>query len=621
MDFFGHQDSARKRTGWLVALYGLAVTGIVLSMYGVVLLVFGVSEADGREGLWQADVFLWVTFGVLAVVLLGSLFKTAQLSGGGAAVARSLGGRPVLPNTTDPDERKLLNVVEEMALAAGVAVPQVYLLDNEKGINAFAAGFSPRDAIIGVTRGGVRELTRDELQGVIAHEFSHIVNGDMRLNIRLMGVLFGILMLTVIGRILLRTAYLGGGSGRSRGSGNNKRGSNPLPFLGVAMIIIGYIGVFFANLIKSAVSRQREFLADASAVQYTRNPAGLAGALKRIGGFAQGAKISNVHASEASHLFFGEALGNSLFGFFATHPPLQERIRRLDPSSNLQTAARTTATSSSSAAAAGAVGFAAAAGGTGLGVGMVDLAAAKSLLAQVPDLLRDASRDPVGARALIYALLRSPRTEVWARQEQAVQLFDPDAESRLQALVAATATLPAKARLPLAELAIPALKLLPRDVYRMFREAMRTLTEADEEVDLFEYALQHLVIRHVEPAFGKVSAASIRYRSVAEVLPACETVLAALAAWGTESPADAAACYEEGMRVLEQTSPYKALPVSLDGVDQALNQLAEAAPQVKRQVIEACTRCVMADGQVAPNQADLLRAIADAMDVPIPPGI
>jgi len=281
MDFFGHQERARRHTSWLVALYALAVGCIIVAVY----LVFAVALAANGDGdtpssLWDPTLFAGVAVAISALVFAGSFFKTMQLSKGGSVVATSLGGRLVAPNTRNGDERKLLNVVEEMALAAGIAVPQVYLLDGESGINAFAAGFSPRDAVIGVTRGCVETLTRDELQGVIAHEFSHIVNGDMRLNIRLMGILFGILMLTIVGRVLLRTAYFSGG-GSSRGG--KKQGGNPLPFIGLALMIIGYIGVFFANLIKSAISRQREYFSDASAVQYTRNPSGISGALKKIG--------------------------------------------------------------------------------------------------------------------------------------------------------------------------------------------------------------------------------------------------------------------------------------------------------------------------------------------------
>src|SRR4051812_333645 len=262
----------------------------------------------------QITLFLASTLGTLGIIGTGSFFKTLSLARGGRAVAELLDGRLVNPNSTDLHERKLLNVIEEMAIASGVPVPQVYVMDNESGINAFAAGHNASDAAISVTHGAMTMLKRDELQGVIAHEFSHLLNGDMRLNLRLMGLIFGILCLTIIGRILIRT--------RGR--------KNPLPLLGLALIFIGWAGVFFGRLIQAAVSRQREVLADASAVQFTRNPAGLAGALKKIGGLTYGSRLRSPHAEEASHLFFANGLGSSFFGF-ATHPPLADRIRALDP--------------------------------------------------------------------------------------------------------------------------------------------------------------------------------------------------------------------------------------------------------------------------------------------------
>ena len=330
MDFFDRQDKARRNTTLLVFYFVLAVLSLLLAVNVVVSLLFigftnyglvirnlnPVSSANELSLPWsQVELLFLVTIGTLSVILIGSVFKTLQLARGGSAVAELLDGRLINSNTSDTDERKLLNVVEEMSIASGVPVPQVYVMDGEPGINAFAAGHSASDAAISVTHGCMKLLSRDELQGVIAHEFSHILNGDMRLNLRLMGLVFGILCLTVIGRILIRT--------RGR--------KNPLPLLGLALIVIGWAGVFFGRLIQAAVSRQREGLADASAVQFTRNPAGLAGALKKIGGLAQGSRIESPHAEEASHLFFANGLGDSLF---ATHPPLTERIRALDPSFN-----------------------------------------------------------------------------------------------------------------------------------------------------------------------------------------------------------------------------------------------------------------------------------------------
>jgi Zn-dependent protease with chaperone function len=299
VDFFARQDKARRNTKLLVFYFSLAVIFLILAVYAAASLIFSGIELknslDEASFTWsQLELLLWTAIGTLAVILIGSVFKTLQLARGGSAVAELLDGRLVNSNARDADERKLLNVVEEMAIASGVPVPQVYVMDGEASINAFAAGHSASDAAISVTRGCMTMLSRDELQGVIAHEFSHILNGDMRLNLRLIGLIFGILCLTVIGRVLVR----------SRGR------KNPLPLLGIALIIIGWAGVFFGRLIQAAVSRQREVLADASAVQFTRNPAGLAGALKKIGGLAYGSRLQSPHAEEASHLFFANGLGD-----------------------------------------------------------------------------------------------------------------------------------------------------------------------------------------------------------------------------------------------------------------------------------------------------------------------
>ena len=323
MDFFEHQDQARKHTKVLVVYFVIAVGCIIASVYIASLLIFYGTGTEQEAGeplrklvLWNPQLFLYVVLGTLGVVIIGSLYKTAALAKGGSAVAESLGGRLISPNTTHPAERKLRNVVEEMAIASGVPVPKIYVLDDEKGINAFAAGHAPGDAAIAVTRGCMTLLNRDELQGVIGHEFSHILNRDMRLNLRIMGVIFGIVCLAVIGRVLI---YSRGGRDR-----------NPLMFLGLALIVIGAIGVFFGRLIQAALSRQREFLADASSVQFTRNPAGLSGALQKIGG--AGSKLESAHAGEASHMFFGNGMGKPFLGALATHPPLATRIRAIDPS-------------------------------------------------------------------------------------------------------------------------------------------------------------------------------------------------------------------------------------------------------------------------------------------------
>lgn len=335
MNFFEHQDSARRKTSHLVMLFVLAVLLLIgLTQLLVMAVLVWINGVPGQEWQMALQYFSWsmllkIAGGIGAIVLLGSLFKLTQLSSGGKVIAEALGGRLLNLNSGDADERKLLNVVQEMAIASGTPVPPVYLIE-EPAINAFAAGYKPADAVIGVTRGCIQQLDRDELQGVIAHEFSHIFNGDMRLNVRLIGVLHGILVLGMIGFFILhsvsRTGY------RSRSSKNN----SALPFLalGAGLMAIGYVGTFFGNWIKAAVSRQREFLADSSAVQFTRNPQGISGALKKIGGLSEGSRIENPQAAEMSHLFFGQAVQPFFSRLMATHPSLSERISRIEPNWN-----------------------------------------------------------------------------------------------------------------------------------------------------------------------------------------------------------------------------------------------------------------------------------------------
>ena len=334
-DFFDRQDHARRQTRRLVVMFALAVVVIVMAVYFVAVAVTGVVGEEPFLRLdtpypdalwWHPLLFLWVALGTLLVIAVGSLYKISELAAGGEVVALMLGGRAVNPQTTDLAERRLLNVVEEMALASGVPVPPVYVLDREPGINAFAAGHQPGNAVVAVSAGCLRCLTREELQGVMGHEFSHILNGDMRLNLRLIGAVNGILVLAIVGYYILRSA----GEVRSSDS-KSAGGAAGIALLGVVLLILGYIGVFFGNLIKSAISRQREFLADFSSVQFTRNPAGISGALKKIGGLGAGSRIRDSHAHEISHMFFGDAFAGSFFNLFATHPPLVTRIKAIEP--------------------------------------------------------------------------------------------------------------------------------------------------------------------------------------------------------------------------------------------------------------------------------------------------
>ncbi len=334
MNFFESQDRVRKHTFRLVFLFSLAVITLIIMTNIWIMIVFGHINSEQMQSvgslIQKMDwwMFAKVSAGVGAVVLLGSLYKIMDLSAGGRTVADALGGQLIPQNTNDLKQRRLLNVVEEMAIASGTPAPPVYILTGEPGINAFAAGFTPRDAVIGVTQGLVDHLSREQMQGVIAHEFSHIFNGDMRLNIRLMGVLNGILIIGLIGYYILRS--LPRLSGRRKGAGGILAlGILVLGILGIGLMIIGFAGTFFGGLIKAAVSRQREYLADASAVQFTRNPDGIAGALKQIG--RHGSIVKNPGGLEVSHAFFAQGASGFMQALFATHPPLTKRILRIDP--------------------------------------------------------------------------------------------------------------------------------------------------------------------------------------------------------------------------------------------------------------------------------------------------
>ena len=625
MDFFERQDKARRNTRLLVFYFSLAVLSLILAVNAAVSLIFtGFAATNSGDELslpWsQAELLFWVTIGTLVVILVASVFKTLQLARGGSVVAELLDGRLINPSTTEADERKLLNVVEEMAIASGVPVPQLYVMDDEAGINAFAAGHSASDAAISVTRGCMKMLSRDELQGVIAHEFSHILNGDMRLNLRLMGLIFGILCLTIIGRILIRT--------RGR--------KNPLPLLGVALIIIGWAGVFFGRLIQAAVSRQREVLADASAVQFTRNPAGLAGALKKIGGVTYGSRIDSPHAEEVSHLFFANGLGNSLF---ATHPPLTERIRALDPSFDGKYPRVVEAMEVSQPppipapppSQRGEQPFAAPFIAQHAVVANIGQASAQHLdyaidfQQAIPPELQVAARDPLGAGALVCAFLLANEPSTRQRQLEDLDRATFDAMRDETARIwQETQALPPQARIPLVDLALPALRRLSPQQFEQFRAATETLVASNTETDLFVYMLRKVVVRHLEAHFFPQQRRVTQFYALRPLAPDCGVLLSATAYAGQENATAAYAAFAPGAEWLSHAARCEIpwLPpdqCDLSHVDGALARLSQAVPQIKKNVLNACAQIVAVDEVIQEGEAELLRAIADTLDCPVPP--
>jgi Zn-dependent protease with chaperone function len=636
-DFFQRQETARRNTARLVVLFALAVLAIMVSIDLLLAATFGYLGRDARTGAidWTlaADPQLvsLAVVGTLAVVGGGSLFKIAQLRGGGRVVAEQLGGRLLNPDSAVASEQRLLNVVEEMAIASGMPAPPVYLLDQEAGINAFAAGFTPNDAVIGVTRGTTEQLTRDELQGVIAHEFSHILNGDMRLNIRLIGLLHGILIIGMLGYFLLRTTLY---SGYSRRRSRQEGGALPILALGAGLMAVGFFGTFFGNLIKAAVSRQREFLADAAAVQFTRQPEGIAGALKKIAGLAAGSTIQNPNAPEASHLFFGRATGG-LSGLFSTHPPLAERIRRLDPSwdGTVPTVAasgdagrpRAAGVSALAGPVPAAAGAAAAVSDAVDHVGQPQqehLRYAATLLDSLPAPLVSAARESYGARGLVYALLFDREAD--PRRRQLAHLAanaDPDVYQETLRMMPLVDRLHVRARLPLVEISLPALRGLRHSEYERFKRIVTALIEVDQSVDLFEWSLHRILLHDLGAHFAPVRPPRVRHHTLASVRQQAAILVSMLAYVGNRDAASARRAFEDGWRSLDLPA-VDLLPVARLGVgslDRALTALAEAAPQVKRRILRAAVASIAADRAITAGEAELLRAMSASLDCPMPP--
>lgn len=645
MNFFESQERAHKNTTSLIVLFGVAVIALIVMANVLVLVVFGVVNSqqmrDGQAFVAQMDwkMFATVGAGVSVVVLVGSLYKMMVLSAGGKVVAESLGGQLIPRNTEEPNQRKLLNVVEEMAIASGTPAPPVYRLANEPGINAFAAGFSPRDAVLGITQGAIEQLNRDQLQGVIAHEFSHIFNGDMRLNLRLMGALNGILILGILGYYLMYSASF---SGRRR---NNDNSGVAIMALAVGLMVIGFAGTFFGGLIKAAVSRQREYLADASAVQFTRNPMGIAGALKKIGGLRSGSIVRNPGAPEVSHAFFAQGVTGFAQWLSSTHPPLADRIRRIDPqwdgkfdvSETLPPAespepvddasatrrtdmARNMATVAAGAAAADAVA-------------MIDRMAqptpesvlyARSLLSELPAAIRDAAREPFGARALIYCLLLDREAELREQQLALLQRrADQDVYALAISLIAQMDALDKRFRLPIIDMAIPALKQLSDRQYPSFRANLVALINMDARVDLFEWCLQKILFNHLEGHFGKTPLAARRRADPGHLSREFGLVLSVIVYAGAADQGSAQRAFDtsaqsldvKGLALLSKNQ------IRFADLDQALGKLDRLAPEAKSQLLKACVTSTWHDQRATPAEVELLRAFASVLDCPMPAGM
>lgn len=639
VDFFRQQDIARRNTTLLLLLFIASVVLLIgLTNAAVAAFLFFSQDYNvynGNQGDWNSflSYFTWARFGGIAsaitlTVALVILIKWIQLSSGGKAVAEAMGGERLLPQSRDRAERRCLNIVEEMALASNMPVPATYILNGERGINAFAAGITPADAVVAVTRGCVEHLSRDELQGVIAHEFSHILNGDMRLSIRLVALLKGITFIGDVGHMLLRS------SNRVRTGRGNGKGGAIMPVLGLVLWLLGWIGGLVAGFIKAAISRQKEYLADASAVQYTRNPEGIADALKVIGGYLPGTLVHAARAAEMSHIFFGQ-IEHHLWQVFATHPPLDQRIRRLDPQWNGEYINRKVRHYAEQPRHAGS-------GEVGVGrAAIVAAAVAASLEEPASDSEADASfaevdnqeerlanqvelpvafvrysHEPLGASALTLALLLDSDETIKAKQLDIIADTGVTGLADLtHSLAPGVQELGAPRRLPLLELCLPALKSISLRQYRQFKNTLLQVIHADQRTELHEWCLFQLLRHYLDPEFIQVRSSRARYRSLRKVRFHLRTVLSVLAYQGAgdAEPAFAAAASELGFGELTILPPAQC---SVAGFSRAVTELADCYPLLKPQILKAMKTAAAADGEVCYREREIITSVAAVMDCP-----
>lgn len=639
MDFFGRQAAARRASKWLVALFVLAVGAVVVAVNAVVLTVVAIFAADAPtavvpDGGWLAahpGTMALTTLAVLGVISIAGLYKTAMLSAGGGAVATSLGGERVAPNTTDPLRRRLLNVVEEMAIASGVPVPAVYVLEREAGINAFAAGHNPSNAAITVTRGALVHLNRAELQGVIGHEFSHVLNGDMRLNTRLIGLLFGLLVLAMIARLVLRF----GPRGRV---GRKNGGAGIILLAALAVLLLGYIGLFFGRLIQAAVSRRRESLADASAVQFTREPGGLRDALVKIGALAEGSTLAEADAEEVAHMLFAPGMNRWL----ATHPPLVERIRAIDPRFDTaefevvrkrmlrnaetidelsETRTQADATRRLGALLSGSVALAPAAVADLVGnPGTAQLQAARDLNHALPAAIENATRQPGQAAALFLALAIDGNVDTRARQLAFIsqELGTRSAEA-VEGFLPAVDGLPAVQRMPVLSRAFPALRQFGHRERERLLAVLNALLLREGNVPVFAYALRKLAqVQLRDELEPRTRPGGLSLPGASDEL---QVLFSVLADSGQPDPTQARQAYEAGMQQLlpQRVPDFQRSANWSSQLDLALNRLDRLTPSGKEALVEALVRTISYDQRMTVEEAELLRAVCATVHCPLPP--
>ncbi len=663
MNFFSAQDDARRRTGRLVALFMVAVLMIGLAVYTAVSLGFFIYDLfeHPHESLfswWSLPRFVITLTASFLVILCGSLYKQMELRRGGHVVVRMLGGYSVDASTQDPLHRRLRNIVEEMAIASGVPVPEVFVLEHEYGINALAAGFTLNDAAIAVTQGTLQALDRDELQGVIAHEFSHILNGDMRLNTQLMGWLHGILMLTILGRILREPwggdSYAGGRGyigprmrgGGSRGSGGSGAGAAILAIIVVAVFVtvIGYVGAFVSRRIKQAILRQREYLADAAAVQFTRNPAGIGGALLKVGGLRNGSHIMSAHAEEVSHFFLSNPMWSAKPRASGTHPPLPERIRRIDPrwdgtfpeverpgphpQDPTQSTIKGTQVSDPLLRGVITATMASSIHPPASPSSLPELVAdsGRVALERLPEAVKNAAHQSQTARELLLSLLLHKEQAIYSVQLEAIanNHIEVDAQ-QVAELQAATIELDEDSRLALVDILLPTLKHhLSLTEYQGLSQLIDQLIRSDHRTSAFEFLLRRKFHQNVGPtvADGQIDQGQIDSKRIDQIAPQASLLLSLIARQSTPDLAEAKAKFNAAITRSYVLNGYLTFDptetIDFEHADEALDNLSHATFALRRHLIEAAGHCTILGDAPTPEELNLLRMFSQALGCPLP---
>ena len=647
MNFFQQQEYARSKTRWLLFIYAVAVAAIVLALDVIFLLVKAFTGGEAGQALTlPADINSWVTSesqslilfsaAILAFIGLASLYRIMTLRGGGGKVAVSMGG--TLVNASHPDRRvrRLLNIVEEMAIASGMPVPQVYVLEQESGINAFAAGHQPEDAAVAVTRGALDMFSRDELQGVLGHEFSHILNGDMRMNMRLLGPLFGIMLIGAMGGLLLRsTAH-----GRMRSSRESSGGVMVVLLLGFGLTVIGYIGQLAGRLIKAAISRQREFLADASAVQFTRDKDGIAGALKKISAWQYGSRLLDTGTAEVSHMLFANGLQQQFSSLFATHPPVQDRLQRMGVPFNHEQQVmlakkmqqlyskrsqhQSTISDDQNAgfSAAAASGFDAASPSSAGEFRDESLDSARTLINNIPDSTLTELESENTVREVLLALLLNDDPGVKERQLE--EIDSSDAGIALQHVIDIRRQLDGLSdalRLPILDLGFPAICRMTWQMRLDFYSLVSRLIPMDGEISSFEYMLSRLLLQMLEENRRPDSSSGKKKIKLRHLKFHLRTLFSVVAIFGHNSEKQASRAYNAGMVSLfgSQQWPEYYLPADWPAhFDAALAAIDLARPLIKQEIIKSLLEIISFDGDHRVEEYEMLRVISALMHCPMP---